>query len=213
MNRTATPLLLALACLCAPGLAAAGVPSPVNSTLPACMTFCPMGDMTFTATIRDLANNPVASATVVITFENCSNGHVFVCPQRPNDPYTVNAALPSIQMIADATGKVTFPARIGGTGPAGCAVVFADGVFMRSYALASPDQNGNGMAVGIVDVDPALFAAKLGTVDPTADFDCSGGPVDAADQVIFNFHLAHSCDGFIDALPRSTWGSLKSHYR
>ena len=214
MNRFATALALAGALSAAAALSAsAAVPSPANSTLPACMALCPMGDMPFTVTIRDLANNPVANSSVVITFENCTNGHVFVCPQRPSDPYTVNPTLPSIQMFTDASGKATFPARVGGTGPAGCAVVFANGVFMRSYALASPDQNGNGVAVTVVDVDDVLFAAKLGTVDPTADFDCSGGAVDAADQLIFNQHLSHSCDGIVDAVGRRTWGSLKQHYR
>jgi hypothetical protein len=108
---------------------------------------------------------------------------------------------------------VTFPARIGGVGPAGCAKVFANGVFLESYALASPDQNGNGVAVGIIDVDPALFAAKLGSLDPTADFDCSGGPVDGADQMIFDHHLSHSCDGIVDEAQRHSWGSVKQHYR
>jgi len=37
--------------------------------------------------------------------------------------------------------------------------------------------------------------------------------VDAADQLIFNQHLSHSCDGIVDAVQRRTWGTLKSHYR
>jgi hypothetical protein len=37
--------------------------------------------------------------------------------------------------------------------------------------------------------------------------------VDPADQLIFNRHLSHSCDGIVDAVQRHTWGSLKSHYR
>ena len=69
------------------------------------------------------------------------------------------------------------------------------------------------VAVSVVDVDPDLFAAKFGTVDPTADFDCSGGAVDAIDKGIFYFHLSHSCDGFVDAVQRRTWGSVKLHYR
>jgi len=61
--------------------------------------------------------------------------------------------------------------------------------------------------------DATLFAAKLGKVDPTADFDCSGGPVDLADQVIFNYHSSQFCLGWVDAVKRSTWGTLKQHYR
>jgi hypothetical protein len=212
MNRFVT--LFAAAALAAVGStqAAAAVPSPVNSSVPACMALCPLGDMPFAVTVRDLANNPIAGSTVVIDFSGCPNG-AYICPTRPGDPYTVNLVTRTLSMVTGAGGAVTFPARIGGVGPAGCAKVFADGVLLRSYALASPDQNGNGLAAGIIDVDPALFAAKLGTVDPTADFDCSGGAVDPADQLIFNRHLSHSCDGIVDAVQRHTWGSLKSHYR
>ena len=212
MNRFVTTLAIASA-LAAAGAAPAlaNVPSAANSTVPACMALCPMGDMHFVVTVRDIANNPIAGALVILDFSGCPNA--FICPQRPNDPYTIDVVARSLRMFSDASGKVDFPARIGGTGPAGCANVFANGVLLKSYALASPDQNGNGLAVGIVDVDPALFAAKLGTVDPTADFDCSGGPVDAADQLIFFQHLSQSCDGFVDAIGRRTWGSLKQHYR
>jgi hypothetical protein len=212
MNRFVT--LFAAAALAAVGStqAAAAVPSPVNSSVPACMALCPLGDMPFTVTVRDLANNPIAGSSVVIDLSGCPNG-AFICPTRPGDPYSVNLVARTLSMVTPANGAVTFPARIGGVGPAGCAKVFADGVLLRSYALASPDQNGNGVATGIVDVDPALFAAKLGTVDPTADFDCSGGAVDLADQLIFNQQLSHSCDGIVDAVQRHTWGSLKSHYR
>jgi hypothetical protein len=212
MNRFVT--LFAAAALAGVGTtrAAAAVPSPVNSSVPACMALCPLGDMPFTVTVRDFANNPIAGSSVVIDFSGCPNG-AYICPTRPGDPYSVNLVARTLSMVTPANGAVTFPARIGGVGPAGCAKVFADGVLLRSYALASPDQNGNGLAAGIIDVDPALFAAKLGTVDPTADFDCSGGAVDLADQLIFNQNLSHSCDGIVLAVQRHTWGSLKSHYR
>ena len=212
MNRFATALALAGALIAAAAPAAsAGVPSPANSTTPACMALCPLGDMHFVVTVRDIANNPVAGSLVVLDFSGCPNA--FLCPQRPNDPYVLDPATRSLRMFTDASGKVDFPARVGGVGPAGSVKLFADGVFLNSYALASPDQNGNGVAVTIVDVDEALFLAKMGTVDPTADFDCSGGPVNAADELIFDRHLSHSCDGIVDAALRKSWGSLKLHYR
>src|SRR5262249_23377901 len=139
MNRFATTFLLLAATA---SMAAAAVPSPVNSTLPPCLVLCPLGDIPFTVVIRDLANNPINNSSVVITFEGCQ-GKAFVCPQQPSDPYLVNPALPSIRMFTDASGTATFPARVGGTGPAGCAAVFADGVLMRNYALATPDQDGD----------------------------------------------------------------------
>jgi hypothetical protein len=211
MNRSATPLLL-VALLAAADLASAAVPSPANSTLPDCLVLGPLGDIPFTVTIRDLANNPIAGASVVISFEGCT-GNVHVCPQLPTDPYDVNPALPSIRRSSDATGMVTFPVRVGGTGPLDCAAVFASGVLMRRYALASPDQDGDGRVIPALGYDAPILAGKLGTVDPTADFDCSGGPVDAADQAIFGQHPLHNCDSIGNPVTRHSWGSLKLHFR
>src|SRR5262249_49453257 len=131
MNRIATSLLL-LALLVFATAAHAGVPSAANSTLPACMALCPLGDMPFSVTVRDLANNPLNGASVVIDFSGCPNG-AFICPQRPSDPYDVNVGARTIRMFTDVTGLVTFPARVGGIGPADCAKVFANGVLLRTY--------------------------------------------------------------------------------
>jgi len=213
MNRIATSMLLAGALLVtAVPTSLAGVPSAANSSLPNCMVFCPMGDIPFTVTVRDVANIPVAGSTVVISFAGCPDS-AFICAQKPSDPYIVDQALHSLRMTADASGTVTFPARVGGVGPVGCAAVFADGVLLRNYALASPDQNGDGVVIALFGPDLPLFNAKFGTANPTADFDCSGGPVNAADQLIFNQHLAHSCDGFVDPVQKRSWGTLKQHYR
>lgn len=211
MNRFATTLLLALACAAAPAVAAAAVPSPVNSTTPACFAPCPMGDIAFTVVVRDLANNPVGGSTVVFDFSNCANA--FLCDPLPTDDYVTDLVGRTIRAVTNAAGSVTIHPRVGGTGPLGCLRLFADGVQLNAYALASVDQSGNGMCVSIIDPDDAIFAAKLGSLDPTADFDCSGGVVDATDQQIFFAHHGHSCLGFVDPTKRGTWGSLKLHYR
>jgi len=144
MNRIATSWLVAFALFAVATSALAAVPSPANSTLPPCMALCPMGDMPFTVTIRDFANNPIAGSSVTLSFGGCP-ASAFICDPLPSDPYTTDLTLRTLRMFTDAAGKATFPARVGGTGAAGCAAVFADGVAMRNYALASPDQNGNGM--------------------------------------------------------------------
>jgi hypothetical protein len=97
---------------------------------------------------------------------------------------------------------------------AGTVRMYADGVFMASCALASPDQTGNGMVVCLaIATDCDVFAGKIGTVgDPTADFDCDGD-VDLLDQVDFNQHGSHACVGIVDAADRTTWGRVKSFYR
>jgi len=218
MNRAASVSLLALAL--AVGTAAAvssAVPSAANSSLPPCMVFCPIGDApyinipAFTVVVRDIANNVIPGSTVVLDFSGCPQA--YICPQIPLDPYTVNPTTRTLSRVTDASGSVTFPARVGGTGPAGCAKVFADGVLLKTYALASFDQDGNGQVVSVIGNDDPIFASKLGTVDPTADFDCSGGVVDAQDEFLFSFHHSHSCLGIVDPVKRSSWGGLKSHYR
>lgn len=209
--RSCFPLcLLAASMLLSASAADAAVPDAALSTLPSCMALCPMGDMPFTLVVRDVANNPIGGSLVVLDFSQCAGA--FLCPQRPTDPYVVDVPTRTLRMTTNAAGSVTFPARVGGTCPAGGVRVTADGVLLKLYALASPDQNGNGVAVTIVDVDDAIFMAKLGTLDPTADFDCDGD-VDVYDQLIFDSHLSHSCDGFVDATRRRTWGSVKLHYR
>src|SRR6185503_15472159 len=104
------------------------------------------------------------------------------------------------------------PLHVGGGCAAGTVRVFANGVLLAQRALASPDQDGDGFTYNITNNDFVLFTAKLGTSDPTADLDCDGD-VDADDQTIFFAHAAKTCEGFVDAARRSTWGRLKSHYR
>mgnify|MGYP001390767237 FL=1 len=191
---------------------AAAVPSPSNSSLPACMALCPFGDMPFTVVVRDFANNPILGSTVVLDFSICPQA--FLCPSGFGTPYpyVVDLTSRTLRAVTDAGGSITFPAHVGGTGPPGSVRVFADGVMLRTYALASPDQDGDGFVVSIIGADDPTFAAKLGTSDPTADFDCDGD-VDFDDQSIFGFHHSQSCDAYVDAVRPSTWGALKLHYR
>jgi len=194
------------------GAASAAVPSAANSTLPTCMALCPLGDMTFTVVVRDLANNPVIGSTVALDFSQCPGASF--CEWWPTDPYVLNVPARTILATTDATGTVQLPARVGGTGASGSVRVYADGVFLRDYALASPDQDGNGLVLegSPFGADATLFAAKLGTSDPTADFDCDGD-VDEDDQNLHWAHFSQTCFGYVDAARRSTWGRLKSYYR
>ena len=203
----------ALLCLALSGAPlATGVPSAANSTFPPCLVACPMGDIHVVVIVRDLANNPLNGASVVLEFSGCPAAHL--CDPQPNDPYATDPVARRVRMFTDATGKADFPLRVGGLCGAGTVMLFANGVLMASYGLASPDQDGDGFTANLVmPNDATLFAAKLGKVDPTADFDCSGGPVDLADQVIFNYHSSQFCLGWVDAVKRSTWGTLKQHYR
>lgn len=150
------------------------------------MALCPIGDLTFSVVVRDLGNSPLAGSTVVLDFSQCPGAHI--CEWWPNDPYAVNVPARWLSATTGPSGSVTFPARVGGTGGRGSVRVFADGVFLGSYALASPDQDGDGFVLeGLGGTDATLFTAKLGTSDPTADFDCDGD-VDGDDQNVFYYH-------------------------
>ncbi len=201
-------ILLALAA--AATTAGAGVPSAANSTLPACLALCPMGDLPVTFIVRDLANVPMGGSVVVLDFALAPGA--WLCPASPDAGYTLDPAARTLRQFTGPDGSVTFRARVGGIGPAGSVRVFGDGVFLGQYALASPDQDGNGAVLSVIGADDAIFAAKLGSHDPTADFDCSG-TVDVTDEQVFFMHHSHFCDGFVDATVHRSWGQLKLHYR
>ena len=204
--RALLPVLLVLAVP-----AVAGVPAPPpTSTVPSCLAACPMGDIPFTVTVRDIAANPIAGATVVLDFMLCPGAYLCELPPPPYDLDLVNRRISS---TTDATGKVTIPLHVGGTGGAGSVRLYADGVLLALYALASTDQNGDGYTLNSVYYgDGDLFSAKEGTNDPTADFDCDG-LVDYDDALTFNNHQNHSCEGLFNPARKSSWGRVKSIYR
>lgn len=212
MRRPSAVLLCTLVLTATVAIAAfAAVPSPANSSLPDCMALCPLGDMPFAVVVRDLAGNPVIGSTVVLDFSQCPGA--YLCEGAPIDQHVVDLATRTLRALTDASGSVPFNARVGGTGAPGTVRVFADGIPLRTYALASPDQNGNGFVLeDLGGADYSVFAAKLGTLDPTADFDCDGD-VDQDDQNGFYAHYSQSCLGWVDPVKRGTWGELKTHYR
>ena len=184
-------------------IAEAAVPSAANSTVDPCLVLCPSGDAAFVVVVRDLVNNPVANSTVTIDFNNCPS--VVFCPNIPQDPYVIVGRV--VRAITDASGRVQIPLRGGGvcTSPVPIA---ADGVFLGSRATASYDQDGS-LVVNAVDV--GIATTKLGTTDPTADFNCDGS-VTNADLAILQLHAGHTCDVPTPARP-STWGRVKTIYR
>jgi hypothetical protein len=136
----------------------------------------------------------------------------FVCTTPWPDPYVYDAPSRTVRMVSDGGGRAEFPLRVGGGCGAGGVRLYADGVWLASYALASPDQDGDGLTANLLTADAAIFAAKFGTSDPTADFDCDGD-VDHDDRIVLDLHASKSCDGFVDPAMRSTWGRVKSFYR
>ena len=194
------------------GSAQGGVPSAANSTVTPCLVACPLGDITFSVVVRDIANNPLAGASVVLDFSSCPEAFICTTPGMTPDPYTVFPESRLIRMFTDALGSTNFPLRVGGLCALATVSVFANGTLLATRGLASPDQDGNGVVVSVIGNDDPLYLPKVGTNDPTADFDCDGD-VDPDDTFIFYAHHSHACEGFVDPARRSTWGRVKSFYR
>jgi hypothetical protein len=188
--------------------AMSSVPSPATSTVPACLTVCPAGDVVYTVTVRDAAGFPVGGSSVVVDLSHCSG--VNVCLATGSDPYTYNPVARTISVVANAAGVASFPIRAGGVCSGGGAVfVFADGVLLRQLAgVSSPDQDGN---LTVDGADILIVNGKLGSGDVTADFDCDG-TVTNADLNFAIAHGGHTCQPPTSTHRRS-WGELKQIYR
>ena len=193
-------LLLALVISCTLSATAhAVVPNAANSTVDPCLIVCPRGDVTFHVTVRDAANMPIPNSAVVIDF--CPAPSVRLC-------FPITGC--TVQGITDVTGFVAFAIQAGGITPSGTLIsVRADGVPLATRPVASPDQNGS---LNVDGSDVSIAMAKLGTVDPTADFDCDQGTVDKADLILLQSHFNHVCDVPTPDETRS-WGRVKTIYR
>ena len=176
--------LLTAAGLFIASVAMAGVPSPGNSTVPACLKLVgakagvvdPHG--TFSIIVRDLANNPLNGASVVVDLSNCPD--LRLCNDQLDAGATVNCAAKTTRKFTDVTGTVTFTV-LGGSKGAGTASelqnagrVFANGTLLSSPTVSAFDLDGAG-GVGINDL--SVWLGDFGTSGNPAfgrsDFDCS----------------------------------------
>ena len=180
--------------------ALAGVPNAGMSLKPAFIKVVgyagvtPDARGTFTVTVRDIGNFPVANSIVTIDFAGATD--VKLCNTQPNNLNCV--ALPivekSVWAQADAvTGVATFTIVGGGTnsggspGPGANAVtIMADGVTIGTATAVVFDENG---AIGGNGVTASDFVSLLkdwgsGVYYGRSDFNLSGPPIiTAADFV------------------------------
>src|SRR5215471_3531439 len=179
--------VLALPVVAAPvcaGGARAGVPSPLRSIIDSCIVACPLGDVNFSVEVHQYNGQPYVNGDVVLDFSPCPSFHILV-PDLPTQyqffPY------PSVVLkYTDSSGRAEFPLFAGGV-CASMAKVYCSGQLLKLRPAASFDQNGD---LGVTDADLALIAGKIGTTDPTADFNCDGS-VTQADYDIAAAHLGH----------------------
>lgn len=189
--------------------AQAGVPSGSQSQVDSQLLLCPYDAIPFNVTVRDAASNPVAGATVQMSFASCATDPAYpgttpthLCPSG-SGPLT---------LVSGADGRVQFLLKAGGVCPGSQAQIRADGVLLALRTVASPDQDGNLVVLG---QDSAILVAKemSGVYDATADLDGDGDTNnDAGDYAVYDAHAGHGCDSITPAAPHS-WGSVKILYR
>ena len=174
-------LLLGLA---TPSLALAGLPPPNNSVVPACISLVgSYGGVPATAAggfvviVRDLANNPVAGASVVIDLSNCLD--LSICADQLDPAATVNCAAMTVRKFTAADGSAHFT-MLGGSNGAGNAStllnggrIYANGTLLGAPTVSAFDLDGSG---GVGAGDLSAWLGDFFTAQPygRSDYDCSG---------------------------------------
>ena len=166
-----------------PAASGATTPSPSNSTAPACITLVGTDGTnasalgTFTVIHRDLANNPIAGAQIVVDLSNAPD--LRMCAQQVAPGVTLDCPNGRATAVTDANGVATFTLLGGSIGGPGMTLlnggrIHADGVLIRSPTVAAYDLDGQG---GVGANDLACFLSDFGSGAPygRSDYDCSGG--------------------------------------
>jgi len=159
-----------------------------------------------TITVRDAANNAVASSVVVLNFNACApppgggpaNG-IKLSTNQFGSGMTLNTGARSMSGVTNSLGAVIF--RVSGgsfnsvgnaADPANCISVTADGVPLGTLSGATFDQNGVGNITG---ADAGLFQNDLfGAYRHRSDYN-KDGLVSGADGALMNNQLFGSFGG------------------
>jgi hypothetical protein len=175
-------LLTAAGCLIA-SAAMAGVPSPGNSTVPPCISLVGSalgvadGAGTFTVTVRDLANNALNGASVVVDLSGCTD--IAICNDQLDAGALVNCAAKTTRKFTNLAGQVSFTVLGGSNGAnnattlLGGAKIFANGVLIGSPTAAAFDLDGsNGVAINDLSVWLTDFGSTINY--GRSEYDCNG---------------------------------------
>ena len=209
MRRLAFTLLM---CLATASLARAGAECvAAYSTVDTALALCPAGDMDFNVVAR-IGPGTAAFRVFYIFLDITDTPGLRLTAQQPGPGCTLTSWSGRDIAMQDCSpmGYATF--RLSGGGCAtGVSIPVGnshDGVILATRTtFLSPDQDGNLVVDG---ADMAAIESKLGTHDPTADFDFDG-TVTEADRTIAQAHYGHLASGNGPVPVRvGTWGRLKS---
>jgi len=191
--------LLACGLAIAASSAMAAVPSPDDSDVPCGINLVgSTGGVAdskgeFTIIVRDLAQNPIAGSSVVISFDACEID-IRVCSVQPVSGVVadcLSGPVGEISAVTDGAGTVVLRvvggARNNSAGAAAegfkCATVYADGVNLTlpvgGLNVGAFDQNGAG-GINPADISVWLSDSFDAGLEGRSDFNCSNtiNPVD-----------------------------------
>jgi hypothetical protein len=170
-------------------VAFAGVPDPINSTVPSRINLVGVNSGTLaidqaslgalvSVTVRDLAANPIPNSSVVLDFTNALSD-TRIGDTQPYASLATNCSTHGISAIADGSGVATFAVQGGGYAVAGAAHgagacrVYADGVLIGTINVGTYDMNGSN-GVDALDLSRLGNDVLGGTNPDRGDFDNSG---------------------------------------
>jgi hypothetical protein len=214
--------LLGVCGLLLAAIASANVPDPTNSSTPSFIDVggiqgangLPDAAITFSVTVRDFANNPIAGSFVEVNFIQCDDtklctinvaGQTRDCANKAIRATTNASGVATVKVLGASNN--TGLARPGiepifpGAG-AGCVRVYADGIQIGTSTAVIFDQNGtlpgnNGLAPGdiAVVVNEVGHAGVPGTAYKGRTDYSKNGDITAADIGFFIPILARAVSG------------------
>ena len=179
-----TIFVLGLLALTAADADAGVAPSPHTSTWPSLIRLVgasggapDAASGQFTVVGRDLADNPVSGASIVIDLSNCTD--LAICSDQMDADALVNCGAKTVRKFTNAQGEVTFTVLGGSTGAgnattlANGARIYGNGLLLATLTAASFDLDGSG---GVGAGDLSVWLADFGSGQPYArsDFDGDG---------------------------------------
>jgi hypothetical protein len=164
--------------------ASAGLPPCCNSTVPSTIPVVghdgsglPDAIGEITVVVRDLANNPVEGAMVVLDFSNCTE--LRLCAGAHDPGVFVDCPTRTVRRLTDVNGRALFRvtgwsvATPGTPGaPYHSGKIYADGVLLGSPNVAIYDLDGNGLSAA--DLSAFLADFFSGSNPARSDYDDNG---------------------------------------
>jgi hypothetical protein len=177
-------LILSFALVCAGMIDTALAGPGQNNTVPACISLVGSnagapahGAGAFGVIVRDLANNPVAGANVVIDLAFASDLHL--CADQMDPDVTVDCIAKTVRKLTAADGSAHFTV-LGGSNGAGNAStllqggrVYANGTLIGAPTVSAFDLDGSS-GVGANDFSAWLTDFSTGQNYGRSDYDCDG---------------------------------------